>query len=251
MLESVSIPILQYIKKHKSLPNTEFEKVISKQKKMNFFFSMLKNNFQNNSMYLKNYFITRDTFNIVSDNLTNLNSEISWGNFVKRTYIFTVTISEKQNNLLNIYLCIITPMHDSAVVDILVYNGINLVKWLSCVYQNHNNIYISISYNLEEQGVDECVDLLHFIMNLIGLKEFEQFLLTPASFETNTSEKADQKLDYKIIDISYLRDYLVPAKNRRSHNRWQLCGKGRSSLRLIKVRATVVKEHIRQGKRFG
>jgi len=251
MIESVSIPILQYIKKHMSLPKTEFEKVITKQKKMNFFFSMLKNNFQNNSVYLKNYFITRDTFDIISVNLTNLNSEISWVHFIKRTYIFTVTISDNKNNLLITNLCIITPMHDSAVVDILVYNGLELFKWLSCSYQNHNNIYISISYNLEKQGVDECVDFLHFIMNLISLKEFEQFFVTPESIDTNISDKVDQKLDFKIIDISYLRDYLVPTKNRRSHYRWQLCGKGRSSLRLVKVRATVVKEHIRQGKRFG
>jgi hypothetical protein len=136
------------------------------------------------------------------------------------------------------------------VLDILIYEKYDLSSWISGVFYGSNNMHITVSYNLNENDIVHHLNLFQNFIVLKNLKSFDR-IISSLNEKIITREKAPITLiDLTNIDLSYVREYLVPTINRREHFRWQFCGPGRTILRQVKVQASIVKSHLRKGKRL-
>lgn len=84
----------------------------------------------------------------------------------------------------------------------------------------------------------------------MSLKSFDRIIAKAHEDQIQVVQNISIPQDLIRLDISNIRDYLIPKVNRKEHYRWQFCGPGRTILRHIKVKEAYVKEHIRKGKRI-
>lgn len=245
------IPIFQYVQTNNSLPIINFGDLTRKHKnKYPFLYKILSTQFCNNLLSAKNYFIESSSFLFVQNHLNSYHSEFEEFYTFKSTALFTLTTPSIRKDTLITNIIIVTPINNSLVLDILSYANTELLTWLSGLLYDSNQMHITVSYNLNESQSIEILNLFHFILRLMALKTFDK-LTASKNINFVKSDKRKAPDNFLIhIDVSNVREYLIPSTNRREHYRWQFCGPGRTILRHIKVQSSIVKYHIRKGKRL-
>lgn len=245
------IPIFNYIQKNDCLPIVNFGELNRKHKiKYPFLYKILSTQICKNVFSAKNYFIELSSFSFIQDYLNSNHCEFEEFHTFKDTSLFTLTIPALKADSLITNIIIVTTINNKIVLDILSFSNIDLLTWLSGVLYDKNQMHITVSYNLNETKSLEVLNLFHFVSRLMSLKKYDRLLVSNTTNQINSEKIVDTEKYLTHIDISNIREYLIPSTKRREHYRWQYCGPGRTILRHIKVQSSVVKNHIRKGKRL-
>jgi hypothetical protein len=251
MISFSQIPLFKHIETNEGLPNVYFGEMNKKHsKKYPFLYSSLSKMYFDKILKSNNYYVSFDTFQIIKNHIDKIEVNDDTEFKSDNTNIFTLTIPSSIKEIYNTYVFISTKIKEGKIIDILTYGNINLSNWLSGVLYNKNDIHISVSYNLIESDISFILSLYNSIIKLKSLNYFEQ-VPGKANNHIFSHNKNTISADNLIhLDLSNIREYLIPSIVRREHYRWQFCGPGRSILRKVKVQSTLVKSHTRKGKRL-
>jgi hypothetical protein len=245
------IPLFKYIQTYNRLPNVNFgDKERKHKKKYPFLYSMLSNQYSKQVIASKNYYISSNTLSQIQTYLDRFQDKVEILNIFKNTTLFSLTITGYLSESLTTYIFIVTPFNNSLVLDILIYEKLDLSSWISGVFYDSNNMHITVSYNSNENDIVHHLNLFQYFLMLKTLKSFDRIFSSGNENVLSREQTPNTFIDLTHIDLSYIREYLVPITNRREHYRWQFCGPGRTILRQVKVQASIVKSHLRKGKRL-
>jgi hypothetical protein len=159
-------------------------------------------------------------------------------------------ITIPRNNSFVTYQYFITVNDKQVIANIIQYANTEVVTWLGALVKEDGTIHISVSYNLTDEVINQQFDQLFLILELQNLRDFQKIECGPSDDKKGTSDLGNQNTDVLELDISLIREYNVPQTERKEHFRWQLCGPGRSILRHVRVRKTIVRQHTKKGKRI-
>lgn len=251
MITLSEIPLFKYIEIYNRLPNVNFgDKERKHKKKYPFLYSMLSNQYSKQILCSNNYYISSNTLKNIQTYLDRFQNKVEIHNIFKNTTVFSLTIKGYISESLKTYIFIVTPLNYSLVLDILIYEKLDLSSWISGVFYDSNNMHITVSFNLNENDIVHHLDLFQYFLILKSLKSFDRIISSVNENVLLHEQNPNTFIDLTRIDLSYIREYLVPITNRREHYRWQFCGPGRTILRRVKVQASLVKSHLRKGKRL-
>jgi hypothetical protein len=247
MLHSSDIPLLNSLHSNLKFPDTVFQ-TKRKSKRFQVIYSLLSKQYAENILLHKNLLINADTFFKIKEYLNEHPRRGTHHNDKNKSNLTTLTI--QNGKVYYTYILILSFFNGNINFNILSFKETALFSWLGGIFQNTDDIYISVQYNLTENEAIQLFDLFNFITELITLKKFEQIYCNHSGSSSLTGQSNIIKSDLLQIDLSVIREYIMPATQRREHYRWQFCGPGRTILKRIKVKETMVKEYTRRGKRI-
>lgn len=248
MFQIHDIPLINYVEVHSELPNSFF-KISRKSKKLPIIYSLLSKQYANYLLTQKKFLISQGTLLQLKEYLSERLKGEKFLFKIPEVWVRTLTIPNERG--CETYIFILTTLDGNKTINILKYQDVKLISWLGGVIQEDNDVHISVQHNLSEDAVVQLFNLFDFFLQLSNLKDFERIFCHPLKASSkNSIQKNIPSTNLLQIDISNIREYIVPAIERKEHYRWQFCGPGRTILKLVKVRRTIVKEYIRKGKRI-
>lgn len=248
MLHSSDIPFLNLLHSNPKFPDTIFQ-TKRKSKGLQVIYSLLSKQYAGNILRHKNLLINEDTFYKVTEYLSEHRRSKTTQDYQYKDNLTTLTI--QSGKVFYTYVLILSSFNGNINFNILSFRETSLFSWLGGIFQNTDDVHISVQHNLTENEAIQLFDIFNFIMELTTLQRFEQIFCNHSDNAPLTGQTNIIKSDLLQIDLSIIREYIMPATQRREHYRWQFCGPGRTILRRIKVKETTVKEYTRRGKRIG
>ena len=244
-----TIPFLDFIKTQGKFPPHNFSIEKKRSRRLPVFYSLISHDYSKRLLSVNNYIITDETITKLQKALEN--DDVNRINAFKFSKSFATSLSIKNQDHIETYLITLFVLNGNKSINIIRYQNTDLKNWLGGVFENESDLHLSVMYNLNDEERIRFFNLFALFIELKNLKEFDRIICTPNLTGNNNSLNGEtESLNVFNIDLSNLREYFIPTSNRREHYRWQLCGPGRTVLRQLKVKETIVKEYTRKGKRI-
>jgi predicted 3-demethylubiquinone-9 3-methyltransferase (glyoxalase superfamily) len=249
MQTNTVIPFLNFIKTQGKFPPHNFTIENKKSRRLPVFYSLISHDYSKRLLSVNNYIITDETITKLQKALEN--DDVNRINAFKFGKSFATSLSIKNQDHIDTYLITLFVLNGNKSINIIRYQNTDLKNWLGGVFENESDLHLSVMYNLNNEERIRFFNLFALFIELKNLKEFDRIICKPNLTGNNNSLNGETEgLNVFNIDLSYLREYFIPTSNRREHYRWQFCGPGRTILRQVKVKETIVKEYTRKGKRI-
>src|SRR6185312_3462860 len=172
-----NIPFLDFIKTQGKFPPHHFSIENKKSRRLPVFYSLISHDYSKQLLSVNHYIITDETITKIQKALENDNpNRINAFKFIES---FVSSLSIRNEDYIETYLITLFLLNGNRSINIIRYQNIDLKNWLGGVFENENDLHLSVRYNLSDEGSIRFFNLFSLFIELKNLKEFEKIICTP------------------------------------------------------------------------